>query len=148
VRHACEEAERKAMNGRGLADAGELVGRMLLGLLFVIEAFSKIGNYAGAGRYMTAYGVPAELLPAVIALELGAGIMIMAGWYTRIAALALSAFCLAAAVIFHTEFSDGNQFVHFLKDIGLAGAFLVVWARGAGPFSVDAWRSRNSRISS
>jgi putative oxidoreductase len=130
------------MNGRTLVDAGELVGRLLLGLLFVIEAFLKLGNYAGAGRYMTAYGVPAELLPAAIALELGAGVMVAAGWYARIAALSLSAFCLAAAVIFHTEFSDSNQLVHFLKDIALAGAFLVVWARGAGPFSVDAWRAR------
>ena len=136
------------MNGRGLADAGELLGLVLLGLLFVIEAFLILGNYAGAGRYMSTYGVPAELLPAVIALQLGAGIMVMAGWHARIGALSLAAFCIAAALIFHTEFSDRNELNHFMKDVALAGAFLVVWGRGAGTFSVDAWRARNSKIRS
>ena len=130
------------MSGRGLVSVGELVGRVLLGLLFVLEAGMKLASYADAARYTAAYGVPAQLLPAAIALELVAGTMIIAGWGTRIAALALSAFCFVVALIFHTKFSDQNQLIHFQKDIALAGAFLVVWARGGGVLSVDAWRAR------
>lgn len=130
------------MNARVLYDVGELAGRMLLGLLFVLEAFSKLGAYSDAVRYSVAYGVPALLLPGAIALELGAGIMVITGCCTRLAAPALSAFCLIVALIFHTKFSDINQLVHFQKDFALAGAFLVLWARGAGALSVDAWRTR------
>jgi putative oxidoreductase len=130
------------MNGQMLSNGAELAGRVMLGLLFVVEAFSKLTTYDLAARYMTAYGMPVQLLPAAVALELGAGVMLMVGWHTRIAALALSAFCVVVAVIFHTRFSDLNQFIHFKKDVALAGAFLVVWARGAGAYSLDAFRAR------
>ena len=133
------------MNGQTLSNGAELAGRAMLGLLFVIEAFSKLSAYDLAARYMTAYGMPVQLLPVAIALELGAGIMVMVGWHTRIAALALSAFCVVVAVIFHTRFSDLNQFIHFKKDVALAGAFLVVWARGAGAYSLDAFRARRAQ---
>ena len=102
---------------------------------------------------MAAYGVPPKLLPFAIATELGCGTLIVLGWQTRRAALALSGFCLIAAAIFHTKFSDTNQTLHFAKDIALAGAFLVVAGRGAGRFSLDArlrrrgWnRPRGSRF--
>jgi putative oxidoreductase len=133
------------MNGQTLFNGAELAGRAMLGLLFVIEAFSRLSAHDLAARYMTAYGMPVQLLPAAIALELGAGIMVMVGWHTRIAALALSAFCVVVAVIFHTRFSDLNQFIHFKKDVALAGAFLVVWARGAGAYSLDAFRARRAQ---
>jgi putative oxidoreductase len=91
---------------------------------------------------MAAYGVPGALLPLAIATELGCGALILVGWQTRLAALALSGFCLVAAAIFHTKFSDNNQVLHFAKDIALAGAFLFIAGRGAGRFSVDAVLAR------
>lgn len=136
--------EINRMNVRVLYHVGELAGRTLLGLLFVLEAFSKLGAYSDAVRYSVAYGVPALLLPGAIALELGGGIMVITGCYTRVAAFALSGFCVVVALIFHTKFSDLNQLVHFQKDFALAGAFLVLWARGAGALSIDAWRTRGT----
>jgi putative oxidoreductase len=91
---------------------------------------------------MAAYGVPGALLPLAVATELACGALIVVGWQTRLAALALSGFCLIAAVIFHTKFSDTNQVLHFAKAIALAGAFLFVAGRGAGRFSVDAGIAR------
>lgn len=120
----------------------ELAGRVLLGLLFVLEVISKVQNYGLAVKYMAAFGVPALLLPPAIALELAGGLMIMAGWHTRIAAAALAAFCLSTALIFHTKLSNMNEQVHFLKDFALAGAFLVAWAWGAGAWSLDALRRK------
>ena len=84
------------MRGQGLSDGGELAGRVLLGLLFVLEACSKLGAYAGAAKYMSAFGMPPQLLPAAIAVELGAGVLVMIGWHVRVAAIGLAFFCAAA----------------------------------------------------
>ncbi|MFL6799269.1 MAG: DoxX family protein [Xanthobacteraceae bacterium] len=121
-----------------LGNGAELAGRMLLGLLFVLEASSKLGDYAGALRYMAAFGMPPVLLPGAIALELGAGAMIIIGWRTRWGAAALAGFCALAAVVFHANFSNRSQVVQLEKDLALAGAFLVLWARGAGAWSLDS----------
>lgn len=133
------------MSRRDLRNAGELAGRVLLGLLFVLEGISKFSQYSAAGSYMAAFGLPSQLLPAAIAVELGAGILVMIGWHMRLAAIGLAVFCVVVAFVFHTKFGDRNQLIHFEKDIALAGAFLVVWARGAGSLSLDAWLERRRR---
>lgn len=121
-----------------LAPAADAAGRILLASLFLYEAYVKLRGYDLAVQYAAAYGVPSVLLPVAIATELGCGTLLVLGWQTRLAALALSGFCLMTAAIFHTKFSDGNQVLHFTKDVALAGAFLFVAGRGAGRFSLDA----------
>jgi len=135
------------MNTPILPAIGDLVGRVLLAFLFIMEALSKISNYDLAAKYTAAFGVPTQLLPLAIAVELLGGAMIAFGWHTRLASLALAAFCLAAAVIFHTRFGDRNQLIHFEKDLALAGAFLVLAARGAGRLSLDRLGAHDSRPS-
>lgn len=117
-----------------------LAGRVLLALLFVIEAWIKLNGYAGAVGYMQAFGIPGFLLPGAIGVELVGGALIAVGWHTRPAALALAGFCIVTPLIFHTKFSDANQLLHFLKDFAIAGGFLVLAAHGAGAWSVDAKR--------
>jgi len=127
---------------RSRASAGELVGRGLLALLFIIEAWSKLLSYGAVVDYLAAHGLSPLLLPLVIIVELGGGIMILLGWQTRIAAVALAVFCVLAAVVIHRNFSDRNQLIHFEKDLALAGAFLILWVRGAGALSLDVLRER------
>lgn len=131
------------LNTATLAPAADAAGRILLASLFLYEGVVKLRSYDLAVQYMAAYGVPGALLPFAVAIELGCGALIIVGWQTRLAALALSGFCLIAAAIFHTKFSDANQVLHFAKDIALAGAFLFVAGRGAGRFSVDAAFARS-----
>ena len=119
------------------AAAGLAAGRLLLAALFILEGWSKLRGYDAAVAYMDRYGVPGVLLPAVIALELGAGLMIALGWRTRLAAFALAGFCIAAAVLFHNQLSDRDQLLHFEKDLALAGGLLVLAVAGAGRWSVD-----------
>jgi putative oxidoreductase len=121
-----------------LAPAAEAAGRILLAALFLYEAYVKLNAYGPAVQYAAAFGVPSVLLPFAIALELGGGVLIVLGLFTRLAALAFAGFCLVTAFVFHTKFSDTNQVLHFGKDIALAGAFLFVAGRGAGRFSLDA----------
>ncbi|MBV8568022.1 MAG: DoxX family protein [Methylobacteriaceae bacterium] len=118
-----------------------LVARLLLACIFVVEGWGKIVNYAGTAQYMQTYGIPPQLLPAVILTELGGGLLVASGWLTRWAALALAGFCLLTAVFFHTDFSDADQLIHFNKDLAIAGGFLVLVACGAGDWSLDAVRA-------
>ena len=108
-----------------LKQAAALAGRLLLAAIFLHEAWSKLTGYAGAVAYMQAFGVPGQLLPLAIAVELGA-------------ALVLAVFCLATAVLFHAKFGDRNQLLHFEKDLAIAGGLLVLAAHGAGAWALDA----------
>jgi putative oxidoreductase len=122
--------------------AATLAGRVLLSAIFLHEAYAKLTAYAMSQAYMRAFGIPPELLPLAIAVELGCGLLVLAGCWTRIAALLLAGFCIAAAILFHTKLGDRNQLLHFEKDLAIAGGFLVLFAHGGGAWAVDAWRGR------
>jgi putative oxidoreductase len=125
-----------------LFDVANLSGRVLLAAIFVLSGISKITGYEGTQAYMDAVGVPGALLPLVIATELAGGILIVLGLWTRLAALALAGFTVLAALLFHANFADPMQTILFMKNLAIAGAFLVLVARGAGPLSIDARRVR------
>ena len=77
-----------------------------------------------------------------IAIEVGGGLLLAIGWQTRCAALALAIFCIVTAVMFHLNFADRNQVLHFEKDLAIAGGMFVLMLRGAGDYSVGAFASR------
>lgn len=114
------------------------VARLLLALIFLIEGAFKIPSYGLVVGYMEGFGVPGTLLPLVIAVELGGGVLIAAGLFTRLAAFALAGFCLLSAFVFHLDLSDTNEFIHLLKNIAMAGGFLALVAFGPGALSLDA----------
>lgn len=125
------------MNNPALADAAKLIGRILLALMFVLGGWSKINGYAGTQAYMASAGVPGLVLPAVIAVELIGGLMIVVGYKTRLAALVLFGFTIAASVLFHLNWAQPMQQLLFMKNLSVAGGFLVLFAAGAGAYSVD-----------
>lgn len=119
------------------------VGRIIMSLVFIVYGWGKIVGYAGTQQYMESAGVPGIVLPLVIAIELGGGIAILLGIFTRWAALALAAFCLVAAALFHLpHFSDPAQAINVWKNIAMAGGLCVLAAHGAGAYSIDAKRAR------
>ena len=124
----------------GAFGAAELAGRILLALMFLLAGISKITGYAGTEGYMASVGVPGALLPLVIALEIGGAIAIIVGFQTRLAALALAGFSIAAAALFHSNFADQIQMILFLKNVAVAGGFLILAANGPGALSLDARR--------
>jgi len=113
------------------------LGRLLISFMFVMAGISKIGGYEGTQGYMESVGVPGMLLPLVILTEVGLGLAVIVGYKTRIAALGLAGFCILAAILFHANFSDQMQMIMFMKNIGLAGGFLLLVAHGAGAYSLD-----------
>jgi putative oxidoreductase len=122
------------MNARAALD---LAGRIMLAAIFVIDGLQQVRFYEGTGGYMESFGVAGALLPLVILLQIGGGLAVAAGFLTRIAAVALAAFVLAAAFIFHTNLADVNEFNHFWKNVALAGAFVLLAVNGPGAWSLD-----------
>jgi putative oxidoreductase len=119
-----------------------LAGRILLVVAFLLSGLGKVGAYSATAAYMSSAGVPGALLPLVIITELGGAFAIIVGWKTRTVALLLAGFCLLTAITFHRNFADQNQMIHFLKNLSIAGGFLLLVANGPGPLSIDG-RVRN-----
>jgi putative oxidoreductase len=136
-------SQRPASTSRvTLRTSTELVGRVLLTVLFLLSGLGKLGAYGATAGYMASAGVPGALLPLVIAVEILGSVAIVLGWQTRTVALLLAGFTLATGVLFHNNFADQVQMIMFLKNLSITGAFLILAANGAGALSLDA---RNAR---
>ena len=121
----------------GFHNGAEFTGRVLLAAIFLITGVGKIGAYAGTVAYMASFGVLGALLPLVIATQVLGSIAIIIGWKTRVTALLLAGFTLLAGLIFHRNLDDQIQMIMFLKNVAIAGGFLLLAANGAGALSLD-----------
>ncbi len=119
------------------------LGRLLIAVLFVVAGLNKITAPAATQAYIASAGLPVPLLAYLVAVivEAGGGILLIVGFQTRVVALVLAIFTLAATLGFHHNLGDQNQFVHFFKNISIIGGLLQVVAFGAGGFSIDNLRS-------
>jgi putative oxidoreductase len=127
--------------GNALASAA---GRVLLASLFVVAGVQKLQGWDGVMAWMESAGVSGGLLPYVVALEIGGGLAIALGWKTRLFAALLAMFTVAAGALFHADFGDETQFLMFMKNIVIAGGFLVLAANGGGALSLDELRATAS----
>jgi putative oxidoreductase len=114
-----------------------LAGRILLSIIFIQSGWSKIFGYAGTVEHMNAEGVPGALLPLVILTELGGGLCVLLGLFTRYAAIALAGFCVLAAYFFHYHPGEMGQMINFSKNITIAGGFLVLAGASPGALALD-----------
>jgi len=116
---------------------GNLAGRILISVIFLMAGASKIPGYEATQGYMEAMGVPGALLPIVIATEILGALAIIVGYKTRIAAFLLAGFSLVSALLFHFNFADQMQSILFMKNVAIAGGFMFLVANGAGLVSID-----------
>ena len=115
----------------------DLIGRVFISLIFLLSGFSKISNYEGTVGWMESLGMPGFFLIPAILLEIVTPIFIIVGYKVKISAALLSLFCIATAIIFHTDFINQMELISFMKNIGLAGGFLFLVVNGAKDFSLD-----------
>ncbi len=120
----------------------DLLGRVGLAVIFLLAGMNKIQYYDANAQFLASGGLPAELLPLVIAFELIGAILLVVGYQTRLAALAFAGFSVVTALLYHNNLADQMQFLLFFKNIAMAGGFLVLAAHGAGDFSIDAKRRK------
>lgn len=124
-------------------DAGVLVARILMPILFIVAGWGKITGYAGTQQYMEAMGVPGFMLPLVILLEFGGGLAIIFGFLTRTTALITAVFTLLTAFLFHSNFAEGANSIMFMKNFSIAGGYLLLALIGPGAYSLDRLLKKN-----
>ena len=115
----------------------EFFGRLLLSVLFLVEGFGKISMQENVMMYMENYGVPGILLVPAIILEILFPLLLIIGYRTKWAASVMALFTFTVAIIFHTDFSEGMQMIFFLKDLAIAGGFMIILVYGPGKISLD-----------
>lgn len=122
------------------ANVVAVLGRVLIAAIFILSGLSKLTAVSGTIGYIAAAGLPlAPVAFAVaVAIEVVGGIALIVGFKTRWVAGALALFCVATAFGFHANLADQNQFIHFFKNIAMAGGLLQIVAFGGGALSLDA----------
>lgn len=119
-----------------------LIARLALTLVFILTGIGKLTAYATASKLLVAHGLAPGLLPLMIVIELGGGLAVLLGLYTRAAAWLLFAYTLAAGMAFHSDLANQQQLLEFMRNLAIAGGFLALAVQGAGRVSLDAWRQR------
>jgi putative oxidoreductase len=122
------------------SDAAALLGRLFFSSMFLLFGYAKVIGYAGTVGYMGSLGLPAPALFTVLAIiiEIGAGLLMLAGLNTRLVSVGLAIQVLVSAFILHSQLGDLNQFEHFMKNMAIVGGALAFVAFGGGAYSLDA----------
>jgi putative oxidoreductase len=115
----------------------QVIGRIFLSTIFLVEGMNKIFNYESTIEYMENFNVPEYLAIPAIIVEILFPLLLIVGYQTKISALVLAIFTLATALIFHTDFTNQMQLTSFLKNFAIAGGFLIIFVNGAGKYSID-----------
>lgn len=121
-----------------LRNVALLVGRILISAVFIYDAWLLFQFPDASIAYMENHGIDRWFYWPTIICEFVGGILIILGYYTRLAALAFAAFCITTALVFHTVSVESDVLTQFGKDIAIAGGFIFLALLGAGRFSADA----------
>jgi putative oxidoreductase len=121
------------------SSAGAAVGRLLLATIFLLSGVQKLTAASGTIAYIGSAGLPAPeaAYGAAVVIEILGGLALLFGYKARLVAAVLAVFTIAAALAFHSDLGDQNQFIHFLKNLAITGGLLQVLAFGSGSFSLD-----------
>jgi len=125
-----------------------LIGRLLLGMMFLLSGLNKIADPQGTQQYMAAMGMTwmtTLLYVGAVVVELLGALSLFLGFRTRVGAWLLFLFMIPTTLVFHTNLSDQNQMIHFLKNLSVMGGLLYAAAYGAGRLSMDAGMDRGRK---
>ena len=141
-----QPAARAATQGNeisGVARVVPAIGRLLLAALFLLSGAGKLFDPSGTTQFIASAHVPVPLLAyaAAVVAEVFGGLFLVIGYRTRAAAALLAVYTLLAAILFHANWADVNNMIHFMKNVAIIGGLLQVIAFGAGALSVDNRRS-------
>ena len=120
------------------------VGRVLLGLYFLLPGISKIPTYAGTTEYMLLHNIPLAtiLLPITIVLQVGLGVMLIIGYRIKESALILAALTILINIGMHDFWNEypntdaGHETQNFVKNLAIFAGLLVLSATDR----VQQWR--------
>ncbi len=115
----------------------DIIGRIFLSSIFLFEGIRKLFIQEQTIEFMGDYGVPEILFFPSLIVEIVFPLLIIIGYKTKLAALVMTIFTITVTIIFHTEFSNEMQIIIFLKNIAIAGGFLIIFAKNTGKYSID-----------
>jgi putative oxidoreductase len=132
--------------GTRMTDSVLLLARVLMSMIFILSGLLKLTTAAATQALLTKMGLPLPVLAWLFAVvvELGGGLALLFGLATRQVAIVLALWCVATALVAHSNLADRQMQVHFMKNLVMAGGFLYVAVLGAGSFSLDGWRHRRN----
>lgn len=136
--YASSIGNAQATSSLTLKSTTELLARVLIVGLFLFSGVGKITAYTATAGYMASVGLPSAMLPLVIATEVLGSLAIILGWKTRVVSFLMAGFTLLTGILFHNNFADQMQMIMFMKNVSIAGAFLLLTVNGAGPISLDS----------
>ena len=121
----------------------DLIARIFISLLFLINGYSKVIYFDGTISWMESYGLPGFFIYPAILLEIIAPLLLIIGYKTKISSVMLAVFCIVTALIFLNDFSEQSQLNGFFKNIGLSAGFLFLAINGSKKFSLDYKLAKN-----
>jgi len=118
-------------------------GRFLIGGIFILSGFSKLGSYDGTVAAIASVGLPFPPLgfAVAVAVEIGIGFLLLIGYQARLAAITLAIWSVVTAIFFHRNLADQNMMIHFMKNLMISGGLLQIVHFGAGRVSMDNRKS-------
>lgn len=119
-----------------MKDVTLLLGRVLMAAIFIWSGYNKLVHYEYVQGFMVSLGLPAWSMPFIILWELGGGLALLLGVFTRPVAILLAAFCVISALVAHLHPEDQGQMINFMKNVAMTGGFLYVWVAGGGELSL------------
>ena len=127
-----------------------VLGRVLLGLYFIVPGLTKVFGFEATSAYMASKDVPfvPQLLILTIVLQIGGGLMLVLGWHVRLAAWALAGLTLAISIYMHNfwQLPEGMERAHetqnFIKNLAIMAGLLVLAGRGSGVWSLQGGAAR------
>ncbi len=132
-----------------------LLARILLSFIFIYSGFGKLMDASGTAGMIAGAGLPAATALAYLAglFELVTGLAVLVGFQTKIVGWALALFCVFTGIVFHGHAINVPDFpaaangwltvlnqIMMMKNITLAGAYILLATVGAGAYSLDARR--------
>jgi putative oxidoreductase len=114
-----------------------LVARLLIAALFLMAGIGKLSNVEGFAGYLASGGIPAILAWPAILFELAVAASLILGFQVRVMALLGAGFCVVTALLYHFQPADQMQMTSFLKNLAIAGGFLMLFSSGAGAVALD-----------
>src|SRR5690349_10254036 len=113
-----------------------LLARLMMAFIFLFAGYNKASNIVPTEQVMQVLGLPGFVAYLVVLTEIGGGLLLVLGIYTRVAALVLAGFCMLTALLVHFHPSDPGNMLHFMKNTCMAGGFLALAAAGGGKLSL------------
>ena len=118
----------------------DLLGRIFISVIFLYSGTNKILNYEITFQWIEIFEISKFLLVFTVIMEIIFPVFIIIGYKTKIAAIALSIYCLSTAFIFHNDFSSQTQIITFLQNISLTGALILMIVNGTKDWALEKKR--------